>query len=194
MSLVPMVIKKSSDGSERGMDIYSRLLDDRIVFCTGMIDQDMASAIVAQLLYLEAEDPTKPISLYVSGPGGDVAAGFSIISTMNLIKCPVSTIIHGTVASMSTVIAASGEKGMRYCLPNSEIMIHTVASGMKGKVQDMQIEYEQTQKVNNKVLNHLAKCTNTTITKLKKDCDRDFWLDENEWKKYGGCDKIIDKR
>ena len=113
---------------------------------------------------------------------------------MNLIKCPVSTIIHGTVASMSTVIAASGEKGMRYCLPNSEIMLHTVSSGMDGKVQDMKISYEQTQKVNEKVFNHLAKCTNTTITKLKKDCDRDFWMNENEWKKYGGCDKVIDKR
>lgn len=194
MSLVPMVIKKGSDGSERGMDIYSRLLDDRIVFCTGIIDEDMASAIVAQLLYLEAEDPNKPISLYVSGPGGDVAAGFSIISTMNLVKCPVSTIIHGSVASMSTVIAASGEKGMRYALPNSEIMLHTVASGTQGKVQDMKIGYEQTQKVNNKVFNHLTKCLNKTIDKLKKDCDRDFWMNENEWKKYGGCDKIIDKR
>lgn len=194
MSLVPMVIKKGSDGSERGMDIYSRLLDDRIVFCTGIIDEDMASAIVAQLLYLEAEDPNKPISLYVSGPGGDVAAGFSIISTMNLVKCPVSTIIHGSVASMSTVIAASGEKGMRYCLPNSEIMLHTVASGTQGKVQDMKIGYEQTQKVNNKVFNHLTKCLNKTIDKLKKDCDRDFWMNESEWKKYGGCDKVIEKR
>ena len=170
MSLVPMVIKKGSDGSERGMDIYSRLLDDRIVFCTGMIDQEMASSIVAQLLYLEAEDPNKPISLYVSGPGGEVSAGFSIISTMNLIKCPVSTIIHGTVASMSTVIAASGEKYLE-----------------KGMNRFYKF-------INEKVFNHLAKCTNTTITKLKKDCDRDFWMNENEWKKYGGCDKVIDKR
>jgi ATP-dependent Clp protease protease subunit len=193
-SLVPMVIKKNIDGSERGMDIYSRLLDDRIIFCTGMIEPEMASSIVAQLLYLEAEDPNKPISLYISGPGGDVSAGFSIISTMNLIKCPVSTIIHGTVASMSTVIAASGEKGMRYCLPNSEIMIHTASSGSRGKVQDMEIDFLQLQKINDKVLNHLAKCTNTSIIKIKKDCDRDFWLDENEWKKYGGCDKIIIKK
>lgn len=192
-SLIPMVIKKTND-SERGMDIYSRLLDDRIVFCNGTIDEEMANVIIAQLLYLEAEDPNKPISLYVSGPGGSVTAGFSIISTMNYIKCPVSTVVHGMVASMSTVIAASGEKGMRYILSNSEVMLHTVSSGTSGKVQDMEIDYKHSQKINEKVFKHLSSVLNQKVDKLKKDCDRDFWMSEDEWKKYGGCDKIIAKR
>lgn len=191
--LIPTVIKKTANG-QAAFDLYSRLLNDRIVYCTGEVTQEMGDIITAQLLYLEAEDSKTPITMYVSGPGGSVSSGFQIISIMNYIKCPVSTVVSGCIASMSSVIAASGEKGMRYCLPNTEIMIHSVSSGTHGTIHDMERDFVQTQKTQEKVLNHLAKCTGKKIEKLKKDCERDFWMDENEWLKYGGCDKILEKR
>ena len=186
----PGVIWTDAQGQDSFVSLSTRLLKDRIIVLQGEINDEMAMEIVAQLRFLESEDKEKPIKMLIQSPGGSVSAGFSIISTMNDIKPKVSTIVQGCVASMATVIAASGEKGMRYALPNTEIMLHTVASGTRGTIQDMKIDYEQTEKTNERIFKHLSKCLNQPIEKLKKDCDRDFWLDENEWKKYGGCDEI----
>ena len=189
-SIVPGVMWTDGNGNDRYTDLPTRLLKDRIIILEGEITAEMAMGICAQLRYLESEDKEKPIKMLIQSPGGDVDAGWAIIDTMNDIKPKVATIVQGCVASMGSVIAVSGAKGMRSALPHSSIMLHTVASGAHGKVQDMKIDYEQAQKANDELFKHLSKCLGQPLEKLKKDCDRDFWMTAEEWKKYGGCDEI----
>lgn len=189
-NMMPGVMWTDANGSDRYTDLPTRLLKDRIIILEGEITPEMAMGICAQLRYLESEDKEKPIKMLIQSPGGDVDAGWAIIDTMNDIKPKVATVVQGCVASMASVIAVSGEKGMRSVLPHANVMLHTVASGARGKVQDMRIDYEQAEKANTELLKHLAKRLGQPLEKLKKDCDRDFWLTAEEWKKYGGCDEI----
>lgn len=191
---LPYVIYKDSNGNERSVSITSRLLQDRIIMVTGEVNDILAESVIAQLLYLEAENPDAPVNLMVMGPGGSVTAGFGIISTMNTIKCPVHTIVMGEVASMSAVIALSGEKGHRKIYPNSRVMLHTVAAGTQGKIQDMTITLKEVERINETVFEHMSKCIGKSVEELKKDCDRDFWMSEQEAIEYGCCDEIVKPR
>lgn len=190
----PGVIHRDKNGNERMIDLPTRLLCDRIVMVTGEVNDELAESVVAQLLYLESIDKDKPINMFVMGPGGSVTAGFAIISTMNTIKCPVYTTIVGQVASMSSVIAASGEKGHRKIYPNSRVMLHTVAAGTQGKIQDMTITLKEVERLNDLIFEHLSKCCDKSVEQLKFDCDRDFWMSEAEAVKYGCCDEITKPR
>ena len=188
--LVPMVVEKSGNG-ERAYDIYSRLLKERIIFVTGEVEDHMANLVVAQLLFLESEDPKKDITLYVNSPGGMVTAGLAIIDTMNNIKNDVSTVCVGLAASMGAVILASGAKGKRYALPNSEIMIHQPHGGAEGQASDIEISAKRILK-NREILNKiLAKQTGQPLSKIEKDVDRNFFMDSEEAKKYGIIDKVL---
>jgi ATP-dependent Clp protease protease subunit len=187
--LIPTVIEKSQFG-ERAYDIYSRLLKENIIFLGGVIDDEVANIVIAQLLFLQSEDPKKDISLYINSPGGHVTAGLAIIDTMNHIKNDVSTVCVGLAASMAAVILSSGAKGKRYALPNSEIMIHQPHGGVEGQASDIEISARRILK-NREVLNKiLAKNTGQPLQKIEKDVDRDFFMDAEEAKKYGIVDKI----
>lgn len=188
---IPSVIWKDSNGNERGVSLTSRLLRDRFIMCTGEVTDTLAESVVSQLLYLEAEDQNKPITMIIDGPGGSVIAGLSIIDTMNTIKCPVHTLVTGQVASMSTMIALNGTKGERRIMPHARVMIHSVASGMSGKVQDMQINFQETMKLQNILMEMIAEKCDKPLDEVKKDCERDFWMDAKESIKYGCCDKIV---
>lgn len=190
--MIPMVIVNEG-GNERSYDIYSRLLRDRIVMCNGTIEDNMASIIVSQLLYLQSEDSTKPIHLYVNSPGGSVIAGQSIISTMRLISCPVYTYGMGQCCSMGLMIVSSGEKRHRYSLPNTRYMGHTVSSGTEGHIADMQIAVKETERLNEILMKMLAENTGKDIETIKKDMDRDYFMSEFEAKEYGLIDKILEK-
>ena len=190
--MIPMVIVNEG-GNERSYDIYSRLLRDRIVMCNGPIEDNMASVIVSQLLYLQSEDSTKPIHLYVNSPGGSVIAGQSIISTMRLISCPVYTYGMGQCCSMGLMIVSSGEKRHRYSLPNTRYMGHTVSSGTEGHIADMQIAVKETERLNEILMKMLAENTGKDIETIKKDMDRDYFMSEFEAKEYGLIDKILEK-
>lgn len=188
--LIPTVIEKSPMG-ERAYDIYSRLLKDRIIFLGGPIDDYVANIIIAQLLFLAAEDGTKDITLYVNSPGGQVSSGLAIIDTMNYVKPDVSTVCVGMAASMGAVILASGAKKKRFALPNSEIMIHQPHGGAEGQATDIEISAKRILK-NRHLLNQiLAKNTGQPLAKIEKDVDRDFFMDADEAKKYGLVDDII---
>jgi len=188
--LIPTVIEKSQFG-ERAYDIYSRLLRERIVFLGGPIDENIASIVIAQLLFLESEDPKKDISLYINSPGGSVTAGLAIIDTMNHIKPNVSTICVGLAASMGAIILSSGTKGSRFALPNAEIMIHQPSGGVEGQASDIEISAKRIIK-NREVLNKmLAKNTGKPLSQIDKDVDRDFFLDSAEAVKYGIIDKVL---
>lgn len=188
--LIPTVIEKTSFG-ERAYDIYSRLLKENIIFLGGPIDDAVANTIIAQLLFLQSENPKKDITLYVNSPGGHVTAGLAIIDTMNNIKNDVSTVCVGLAASMGAVILASGAKGKRFALPNSEIMIHQPHGGAEGQASDIEISAKRILK-NRELLNKiLAKQTGQTLQKIEKDVDRDFFMDSEEAKKYGIIDKVI---
>ncbi len=188
--LIPTVIEKTTFG-ERAYDIYSRLLKENIIFLGGPIDDTVANIVIAQLLFLQAEDPKKDITLYVNSPGGHVTAGLAIIDTMNNIKNDVSTVCVGLAASMGAVILASGAKGKRFALPNSEIMIHQPHGGAEGQASDIEISAKRILK-NRELLNKiLAKQTGQTLSKIEKDVDRDFFLDPEDAKKYGLIDKVI---
>lgn len=188
--LIPTVIEKSQFG-ERAYDIYSRLLRERIVFLGGPIDENIASIVIAQLLFLESEDPKKDISLYINSPGGSVTAGLAIIDTMNHIKPKVSTICVGLAASMGAIILSSGAKGSRFALPNAEIMIHQPSGGVEGQASDIEISAKRIIK-NREVLNKmLAKNTGKPLSQIDKDVDRDFFLDSDEAVKYGIIDKVM---
>lgn len=193
MSFNPGVVHKDKNGNERLIDIGTRLLMDRIVMCTGEITDELAESIVAQLLYLEAEDPDKPIQMMVAGPGGVVTAGNQIIDAMNTVKCPVYTTVIGQVASMSTVIAASGEKGKRKIYPLSRVMIHQVSGGQQGNVQDVRVNYKEMERINDATMEHLAKCCGKKVTQLKKDCERDLWFNAKEAIEYGVADELVEK-
>ncbi len=194
MALVPTVIEKTS-GGERAYDIFSRLLNDRIIFLSDEVNDVTASLVVAQLLFLEAQDPEKDISLYINSPGGSVSAGLAIYDTMNFIKCDVSTICVGLAASMGAFLLSSGAKGKRFALPNSEIMIHQpLVGGMQGQATDIKIHAEQLLKTKEKLNEILAKNTGKTIEQVTADTERDNFMTAAEAEAYGIIDKVIEKR
>ncbi len=190
--LIPTVIEKSPFG-ERAYDIYSRLLRERIIFLTGEVNDQMANTIVAQMLFLESEDPKKEISLYINSPGGSVSAGMAIVDTMNHIKPEVSTICVGVAASMGAWILSQGQKGKRFILPNAEVLIHQPLGGVSGQASDILITAENIIKIKNKMIKMLSVATGQKEEKVAKDVDRDFWMDAEESKKYGIVDKIMIK-
>jgi ATP-dependent Clp protease, protease subunit len=192
MSIIPMVIEKSQNG-ERAYDIYSRLLKDRIIFLGEAITDHTANIIIAQLLFLEAEDKNKEIKFYINSPGGSVSAGLAIYDTMQYIKCDVSTICIGMAASMASVLLAAGAPGKRLSLPNSEIMIHQVLGGYEGQASDIKIHAEHILKIKDKMNKILAKHTGKNLSDVEKDSDRDFFMSAEDAKKYGIVDKIISK-
>ena len=188
--LIPTVIEKGQNG-ERAFDIYSRLLKENIIFLAGPIDDEVANIIIAQMLFLQSEDPKKDIKLYVNSPGGHVSAGLAIIDTMNHIKNDVSTVCVGMAASMGAVILASGAKGKRYSLPNSEIMIHQPLGGAQGQATDIQITAKQILKLKEKLNQMMSKQTGRPLAQIEKDADRDYYMSADEAKKYGIVDKVL---
>lgn len=189
--LVPTVIEQTNKG-ERAYDIYSRLLKDRIIFLTGPVEDGVSDIIIAQLLFLESQDPNKDIQFYINSPGGVVTAGLAIYDTMNYIKPDVSTICIGQAASMGAVLLSSGAKGKRFSLPNSNILIHQPSGGAQGQASDIQIQAEQILKIKKRLNKILADNTGQSIEKIQKDTDRDFAMDAYEAKEYGLIDKVIE--
>ena len=192
-NLVPMVVEQTNRG-ERSYDIYSRLLEDRIIFLTGEINDVSADIVIAQLIYLEGKDPDKDISLYINSPGGSVTAGMGIYDTMNYIKCDVSTICVGMAASMGAFLLSSGAKGKRYCLPNSEVMIHQPLGGAQGQASDIEIQAKHIMKIKKRMNEILSQNTGKSLKQIEKDVDRDNYMDAKEALEYGIVDKIFDKR
>lgn len=190
--LIPTVIEKSQFG-ERAYDIYSRLLNDRIIFLGGEIDDNVANLVIAQLLFLDHEDSKKDIHLYINSPGGSVTAGLAIIDTMNFIKSDVSTICVGIAASMGALILSSGKKGKRFALPNSDIMIHQVMGGVEGQASDIEITAKKILRKKDLLNKILADNTGKKFDQVEKDSDRDYWMTSDEAKKYGIVDEIISK-
>ena len=188
--LIPMVIEKSQFG-ERAYDIYSRLLKERIVFLGGPIDDDVANLVIAQLLFLEAEDPKKDISLYINSPGGSVTATLAMVDTMNHVKPAVSTVCVGMAASGAAILLSAGEKGKRFALPNAEVMIHQPHGGAEGQATDIEITAKQIIKLRERLNRILAKNTGQTFEKIEKDVERDFFMTADEAKKYGLVDKVF---
>ena len=193
MALVPMVVEQTSRG-ERSYDIYSRLLNDRIIFLADEVNDVTASLVVAQMLYLEVEDPDKDIALYINSPGGSVTAGMAIYDTMNYIKCDVSTICIGMAASMGAFLLSSGAKGKRFALPNSEIMIHQPLGGMQGQATDIKIPADHILRTRDTLNSILAKNTGKPIDVIAKDTDRDNFMSAEEAMNYGLIDKVIERR
>ena len=193
MALVPMVVEQTNRG-ERSFDIYSRLLEDRIVFLCDEVNDATASLVVAQLLFLEAKDPDKDINLYINSPGGSVSAGLAIYDTMNFIKCDVSTTCIGMAASMGAFLLSSGAKGKRYALPNSEIMIHQPLGGAKGQASDIKIHAEHILKTRDKLNKILAQNTGKPLSVIEQDTERDNFMSADVACEYGLVDKVIEKR
>ncbi|MCL2120873.1 MAG: ATP-dependent Clp endopeptidase proteolytic subunit ClpP [Clostridiales bacterium] len=187
---VPIVVEQSSRG-ERSYDIYSRLLKDRIIFLGTAVDDTVANLVVAQLLFLYAEDPEKDISLYINSPGGSITAGMAIYDTMQYVRTDVSTICIGLAASMGAILLAAGTKGKRYALPNSEIMIHQPSAGTSGQVTDIEIHARRLIQIKERMNQILAEKTGQTLEKIKLDVERDFFFDPNEAKEYGLIDDIL---
>lgn len=192
MYLIPTVIEKSNFG-ERAYDIYSRLLKDRVIFLGSPIDDGVANTIIAQLLFLESEDRTKDIKIYINSPGGSVTAGLAIYDTMHYVKPNVATICVGMAASMAAVLLASGTPGKRFALPNAEILLHQVMGGAEGQAVDIKIRAEHIIKIRDRINEILSKHTGQSLEKIRKDTDRDFFMSADEAKKYGIADKIISK-
>ncbi len=190
--LVPMVVDQTS-GGERSYDIYSRLLEDRIIFISGEINTDVANLVIAQLLFLEAKNNNKDISLYINSPGGEVDAGLAIYDTMNFIKSKVNVICVGLAASMAAVLLSSGEKGKRYALPHSRIMIHQPLGGAQGQASDIKIQAEQILKIRDVINGILSKNTGKSLEEIEKDTNRDYYLTPEEALKYGLIDEILEK-
>ncbi|MDP2651249.1 MAG: ATP-dependent Clp endopeptidase proteolytic subunit ClpP [bacterium] len=188
--LIPTVIEKSQFG-ERAYDIYSRLLRERIIFLGGSIDDDVANIVIAQLLFLQSEDPKKDISLYINSPGGFIHSGLAIIDTMNNIKADVSTICVGMAASMGAVILSSGKKGKRFALPNAEVMIHQPLGGAEGQASDIEINARHIIKSRETLNKMLSDNTGQPLEKIEKDVDRNYYMSAEEAKKYGIVDKIL---
>lgn len=193
MNLIPMVVEQSGRG-ERSYDIYSRLLEDRIIFLSGEINDGMANTIVAQLIYLEAKDMNKDISLYINSPGGSVSAGLAIYDTMQYVHCDVSTICVGMAASMGAFLLSSGARGKRFALPNSEVMIHQPLGGAQGQASDIKIQAEHILKIKDKMNRILAENTGRSIAEIERDTDRDNYLSAEEAKAYGLIDEVFYKR
>ncbi|WP_414707118.1 ATP-dependent Clp endopeptidase proteolytic subunit ClpP [Psychrobacter sp. UBA5136] len=192
-ALVPMVVEQSARG-ERSFDIFSRLLRERVIFLTGQVEDHMANLIVAQLLFLEAENPDKDIHLYINSPGGSVSAGLAIFDTMNFIKPEVSTICMGGAYSMGSFLLAAGEKGKRYALANSRVMIHQPSGGAQGQATDIEINAREILKTRARLNEILAERTGQPVEKIEKDVERDFWLDAREAKEYGLVDEVLERR
>jgi ATP-dependent Clp protease protease subunit len=190
MNLIPYVIEQTNRG-ERSYDIYSRLLKDRIVFLGGEVDDDAANIIVAQMLFLEMEDPDADIQLYINSPGGSVTAGLAIYDTMKYLKCEVSTLCVGMAASMGAFLLAAGAKGKRKALQNAEIMIHQPSGGARGQATDIQIHAEQILRIKKKLNEELAKNTGKPLSEIEKDVERDFFLTAADAKEYGLIDEIV---
>ena len=193
MALVPMVIEQTGRG-ERSFDIFSRLLNDRIIMLSDEVNDATASLVVAQMLYLEAQDPDKDINFYINSPGGSVSAGFAIYDTMNFIKCDVSTICLGMAASMGAFLLAAGTKGKRFALPNSEIMIHQPLGGTRGQASDIKIHADHILRTREKLNQILAERTGRTLAEIERDTERDNFLTAEAAAEYGLIDKVIDKR
>ena len=192
-ALVPYIVEQTSRG-ERSYDIYSRLLEDRIIFLSGEIDDAVANTVVAQLIYLEGKDSQKDISLYINSPGGSVSAGLAIYDTMNYIKCDVSTICIGMASSMGALLLSSGAKGKRFSLPNSEIMIHQPLGGAQGQASDIKIAAEHILRTKRKLNEILAKNSGKPLSEIERDTDRDNYLSAQEAQEYGLIDKVFFKR
>ena len=194
MALVPYVIEQTSRGGERSYDIYSRLLKEGIIFLADEVNDQTASLVVAQLLFLESEDPNKDIQLYINSPGGSVTAGMAIYDTMNYIKCDVSTICIGMAASMGAFLLSSGAKGKRLALPNAEVMIHQPSGGAKGQATEIQIVAENILKTKKKLNEILAANTGQSVEKIAEDTERDNFMSAEEAKAYGLIDEIVESR
>jgi ATP-dependent Clp protease, protease subunit len=188
--LVPMVIESSARG-ERAFDIYSRLLKERIIFLGDAIEDHIANLVIAQLLFLESEDPEKDISLYINSPGGVVTAGLAIYDTMQYLKAPVSTICIGQAASMASVLLAAGSKGKRFALPNSRIMIHQGSAGFRGNTPDVEIQVREVMNLTNRLMGILASHTGQTSEKVRKDSERDYFMSADEAQEYGVIDDVF---
>lgn len=188
--LIPTVIEKTHAG-ERAYDIYSRLLKDRIIFLAGPVDDNLANIIIAQLLFLESEDPNKDINLYINSPGGSVSSAMAILDTMNNIKPDISTICVGLAASAAAVILSAGKKGKRFALPNSEVMIHQVMGGAEGQASDIEISAKHILRIKENLNKILSKNTGKPISQVEKDTDRDYFMTSDEAKKYGIIDEIL---
>ena len=193
MALVPMVLEETNRG-ERSFDIYSRLLNDRIVFLADEVNDTTASLVVAQMLYLESVDPDKDIHFYINSPGGSISAGMAIFDTMNYIKCDVSTICIGMAASMGAFLLAAGAKGKRYALPNSELMIHQPLGGMQGQASDIKIHADHILRIRDKMNRILAERTGQDFETIVRDTERDNFMTAQAAAEYGLIDKVIDKR
>ena len=193
MGLIPMVIEQTNRG-ERSFDIYSRLLKDRIIFLSGPIDDDSANLVVAQMLFLEMENPDADISLYINSPGGSVTAGMAIYDTMNYIKCNVRTVVIGMAASMAAFLLMAGEKGKRLALPNSEVMIHQPLGGAQGQATDVAIQAEWLLKTKEKMTRMMAEMSGQDLEKVKQDVERDHFMSAEEALKYGIIDEIYQPR
>ena len=193
LGLVPMVIEQSGRG-ERAYDIYSRLLKERVIFLVGPINDGMANLIVAQLLFLESENPDKDINLYINSPGGSVSAGLAIYDTMQFIKPDVSTLCTGLAASMGSFLLAAGAKGKRYCLPNSRVMIHQPSGGFQGQASDIEIHAKEVLYLKKRLNEMLAKHTGQSIEQIERDSDRDRFMGSEEAVKYGLIDRVLTNR
>jgi len=191
--LVPMVVEQSSRG-ERAYDIYSRLLKERVIFLVGQVEDHMANLIVAQMLFLESENPDKDIHLYINSPGGSVTAGLSIYDTMQFIKPDVSTMCIGQAASMGAFLLTAGAEGKRYCLPNSRTMIHQPSGGAQGQATDIHIQSQEILKIKQRLNNLMAKHTGQSVDKVTEDTERDNFMSAEESKEYGLIDEVLDKR
>jgi len=189
-SLIPMVVEKSG-GGERAYDIYSRLLKDRIVFVGGEIDDDMANAVVAQLLFLQSQDPEKEVSMYINSPGGSVTAGLAILDTMKMVKCPVATYCVGQAASMGAILLASGERGRRYALPHARIMVHQPWGGAQGKASDIEITAREILRLKDMLNGILAEASGRMLEGVESDTDRDHFMSADEAKTWGIVDKVL---
>ena len=193
LNLVPMVVEQTARG-ERAYDIYSRLLKDRLIFIVGPIDDYMANIVVAQMMFLESENPDKDIALYINSPGGVVSSGLAIYDTMQFIKPDVSTICIGQAASMGAVLLAGGTRGKRYCLPHARVMIHQPLGGFQGQAADMEIHAKEMLETRDRLNRILAKHTGQSVDRIKQDTDRDRFMDCNEAVKYGLVDSVLEKR
>jgi ATP-dependent Clp protease protease subunit len=193
MSLIPMVVEQSPRG-ERAYDIYSRLLKERIIFLGTAVDDDIANLIIAQLLFLEAEDPEKDITFYINSPGGVVTAGMAIYDTMNYVKCDIATLCMGQAASMGAVLLTAGTEGKRYSLPNARILIHQPMGGYQGQASDIDIHAKEIIRMRQDLNKILAHHTGQKVNKIQRDTERDYFMSADEAKKYGLIDKVLNKR
>ena len=191
-SVIPMVVEQSARG-ERAYDIYSRLLKDRVIFIGDAIDDHIANLVIAELLFLEREDPDTDIDIYINSPGGSVSAGLAMYDVMQIVKCDIATICVGWAASMGAVLLAGGTHGKRYALPNARVMLHQVAGGYQGTFADARIQLEEMNKAHEKLMEIIAKHSGQDIDRVRKDCDRDYWLSAAEATEYGIIDKVFEK-